>query len=377
METIGFSKQYLVGSEIGRIKLALESSSMSGPGAYTDKCEALMSQHLGGAASFLVPSCTAALEMSAILLDLKPGDEVIMPSFTFITTATAVAMRGATPVFVDVDPITFNLDPSAVQAAIGPKTRAIYVVHYGGVAADMESLLEIAQRSNVRIVEDAAQAYGAAYRNRPLGTFAALGCFSFHGTKNLSAGEGGALVVNDPELIERAAIIREKGSDRKNFLAGDVPFYTWQDIGSSFVVNELTAAFLSTQLEAVTEINARRLAQWKLYKDALSYLEKGGHFRLPNPPSDCQHNGHCFFVLMESKEKRTSLLEHLGRRGITAASHYVPLHSSPAGQRIGRTAGVLPNTIFAGDCLLRLPLWHELGKAQTQVIDAMTDWCTQ
>ncbi len=374
---IPFCKQHLVGTERIELLKAIERRSISGPGPYTEVCEALISRQVGGSRAMLVPSCTAALEIAAMLLDLQPGDEVIMPSFTFSTTATSVVLRGAIPVFVDVDRLTFNLDPDCVETAIGPKTRAIFVVHYAGVPADMERLLEIARRHGIKIVEDAAQAYGSYCNGQPAGSYGDLSCFSFHGTKNLSAGEGGALVINDPDLIERAVIIREKGTNRAKFLAEHAAFYTWQDIGSSFVVNEMTSAFLSVQLHAAKDINERRMDQWQRYKHALSEVAAAKHFDLPDPPQSCDHNAHCFFVVLPNSDARSDLKQYLSARGATAVSHYAPLHSSPAGQRFGRYVGKLPNTKRATDHLLRLPLWHDLGSDQDIVIEAILDWCNR
>jgi dTDP-4-amino-4,6-dideoxygalactose transaminase len=374
---IPFCKQHLVGDESRRVELAIQGSSMSGPGAYSAQCETLISQQMGGAPAMLVTSCSAALEIAAILLNLQAGDEVIMPSFTFTTTATSVVLRGATPVFVDVDGATFNIDPSAVERAITPRTKAIFVVHYAGVPADMTRLTEIAQQHGLKIVEDAAQAYGSSQNGQPVGVLGAMSCFSFHGTKNISAGEGGALVINDADFVERAEIIREKGTDRKRFFAGAVPFYTWQDIGSSYVCNEITAAFLSAQLKEATATNARRIQQWNLYKEALAELARKGHFDLPDPPDACAHNGHCFFVVTKDKETRSDLSQFLSARGITAVSHYVPLHSSPAGKRFGRYDGAMNSTDRAGDCLLRLPLWHDMEDAQEFIVNAVNDWCAR
>ncbi len=355
----------------------MQGSSLSGPGVYSTLCETLIAQQLGGAPAMLVPSCSAALEIAAILLNLQSGDEVIMPSYTFTTTATSVALRGATPVFVDVDSVNFNICPDAVERAISPRTKAIIVVHYGGVPADMIRLTQIAEAHGIKIVEDAAQAYGSSLNGRPAGSFGAMSCFSFHGTKNISAGEGGALVVNDPDLVERAEIVCEKGTDRKRFLAGGVQFYTWQDIGSSYVTNEMTAAFLSVQLEAAGAINARRVQQWRFYKEALTEPARNGHFDLPDPPKNCEHNGHCFFVVTKDKEARSDLSKFLLARGIKAVSHYVPLHSAPAGKRLARYEGPMHSTDRAGDCLLRLPLWHDMDDEQEIVVSAVHDWCAR
>ena len=374
---IPFCKQHFCGDERTRVNLAMQGISMSSPGAYSTLCENLISQQMVGAPAMLVTSCSSALEIAGILLKLQLGDEVIMPSYTFTTTATSVALRGATPVFVDVDAVTFNIDPDAVKRAITPRTKAIFVVHYAGVPVNMTRLIQIAQPHGIKIVEDAAQAYGSSLNGQPVGTLGAMSCFSFHGTKNISAGEGGALVINDPDLVERAEIVREKGSDRKLFLAGAVQFYTWQDIGSSYVTNEMTAAFLSAQLEGAKAINAKRVQQWNFYKEALAELAQKGYLDLPDPPKNCAHNGHCFFVVTKNKEARSDLIQFLSARGVTAVSHYVPLHSAPAGKRLARHAGAMHSTDRAGDCLLRLPLWHDMANAQEFVVNAVHEWCAQ
>lgn len=374
---IPFCRQHVSGNEQTRVDLAMQGASMSGPGAYSTLCENLISQQMGGAPAMLVTSCSAALEIAGILLNLQLGDEVIMPSYTFITTATSVVLRGATPVFVDVDGVTFNIDPDAVKRAITPRTKAIFVVHYAGVPVNMSRLTQIAQPHGIKIVEDAAQAYGSSLNGQPVGSLGAMSCFSFHGTKNISAGEGGALVINDPDLVERAEIVREKGSDRKRFLEGAVQFYTWQDIGSSYVTNEMTAAFLSAQLEGARAINAQRVQQWNFYKEALAELARKGYFDLPDPPNNCAHNGHCFFVVTKNKEARSNLVQFLSARGVTAVSHYVPLHSAPAGKRLARHEGSMHSTDRAGDCLLRLPLWHDMANAQMFVVNALQEWCSQ
>jgi dTDP-4-amino-4,6-dideoxygalactose transaminase len=286
-----------------------------------------------------------------------------------------VALRGACPVFVDIDPRKLNLDPKAVDAAVTMRTRAIFVVHYAGVIADMTELALVAQTHGLPIIEDAAQAYGASRGGRNAGTFGATACFSFHGTKNVSGGEAGALVINDPALRERAAILREKGTDRARFLAGKVDAYTWRDLGSSQIVSEVTAACLRAQLQQTTEINAERVKLWTIYHEALAQAEQDGHFALPNPPADAIHNGHIFFIMLRTENARRDLSAHLAARGIASATHYVPLHSSPAGIRFGRASGDLPVTRQAAACLLRLPMWNGLGASQYRVIDAVLDWC--
>jgi dTDP-4-amino-4,6-dideoxygalactose transaminase len=375
LSNVPFSRTNIIGSEIARIASVLEQGVLSGPGAQSAACEKLILATTGGHWAAVVPSCTAALEMSAILLNLAPGDEVILPSFTFVSTATAIVLRGACPVFVDVDPITQNICPRAVEAAVTPRTRAIFVVHYAGVVADMTALCGLACQHGLAIVEDAAQAYGASRSGKMAGSFGATSAFSFHGTKNISAGEAGALVVNDPALSDRAAILREKGTDRGRFLRGAVDAYTWQDLGSSQIISELTAAFLCSQLERVGQIHAARLALWNRYHSALRGAEQAGHFILPHPPLDADHNAHIFFLMLPDEQARHDLRGWLSRAGIAAVSHYVPLHSSPAGLRFGRSVGDMRATNRAAQCLLRLPLWNGLEAHQDRVISAVQDWC--
>ncbi|WP_457940098.1 dTDP-4-amino-4,6-dideoxygalactose transaminase [Mesorhizobium sp. 10J20-29] len=360
--------------ELAYIGESLKARAIAGPGAQTAACEALMGAQVGSPSAFLVPSCTAALEMCALLLGLGPGDEVIMPSFTFVSNPNAVVLRRATPVFVDVDPITFNVDPSSVEVAVTSRTRAIFVTHYAGVPADMETILRIAEPHGIAVVEDAAQAYGSQRNGRMAGTFAKLACFSFHGTKNIAAGEAGALVVNDIKLAAEAAVMREKGTDRSRFLAGEVDFYTWQDVGSSQIVSEMTAAFLRAQLERAGTITAMRRSQWNYYRECLGDLAADGCFDLPSPPPEVDHNGHIFFLVLPSRRHRDHLASELRQHGISALTHYVPLHSSPAGQRYCRTVGQMSGTDRATDCLLRLPLYHDLGSKQDLVIDAVREW---
>jgi dTDP-4-amino-4,6-dideoxygalactose transaminase len=372
---VPFSRTYLTGREMGYIEATLASRRLSGPGLQSEECERLIRGAAGANWAALVPSCTAALEMSALLLDLGAGDEVILPSYTFVSTATAIVLRGAVPVFVDVDSVTLNLCPDAVERAVTDRTRAIFVVHYAGVVADMAALCAIADRHGLAIVEDAAQAYGSSRCNRPAGSFGVTACFSFHGTKNISAGEGGALVVNDQALAERASILREKGTDRGRFLRGLVDAYSWQDIGSSQIISEVTAAFLRAQLQEADTIKHERLSLWQAYRDALAPAAAAGHFTLPNPPEEALHNGHIFFLMLPDAQTRRDLSESLAAIGIATATHYVPLHSAPAGLRFGRISGEMTATDHAADCLLRLPLWNGLALQQGRVIEAVLDWC--
>jgi dTDP-4-amino-4,6-dideoxygalactose transaminase len=363
----------MTGHEQTYLDHVFASRRLAGPGEQSLRCQKLIEEWSGAPAAFLVPSCSAALEMSAFLLDLAPGDEVIMPSFTFVSTANAVVLRGAVPVFVDVDPITFNLNPLLIETAITPKTKAIFVVHYAGVPAEMDAILDIAARNHLSVVEDSAQAYGSTYKEKPAGTFGIMGCISFDHAKNVSAGEAGALLINDENLVERAAIIREKGTDRSRFLQGKVDAYTWQDVGFSNVVNELTAGYLRAQLEDAVAINNERLFLWQRYQDAFN-ARKGNVLQLPALPENITHNAHIYFVVLPDLQTRISLQQHLAAANISSATHYMPLHAAAAGERFGRVAGSMENTVRAGDCLLRLPLFNGLGDDQERVIDAVQTW---
>lgn len=375
LETIPFTRTFLTGREMTYIESTVASNKLSGPGQQSAECETLIRAQVGAVWSALVPSCTAALEMSALLLDLQSGDEVILPSYTFVSTANAIVLRGAVPVFVDVEADTLNLSPEAVEAAITPKTKAIFVVHYAGVIADMMSICAIARRHGISVVEDAAQAFGSTRFGSAAGSFGRTACFSFHGTKNISAGEGGALVVNDPTLTERASIIREKGTDRSLFLRGLVSAYGWQDIGSSQIVSEVTAAFLRAQLENGAAINHERVTLWQNYHDAFSEAEAEGCFLRPHPPEDAVHNGHIYFIILPDRAARQDLAKSLSAAGIMTATHYVPLHSAPAGLRFGRVSGDMSVTDNAAECMLRLPIWNGLGLKQDRVIEAVLSWC--
>lgn len=354
---IPFNRPFMTGEELGRIGEAHTLGHLSGDGHFTKRCHAWLEQQTGCHKALLTHSCSGALEMSALLLDLEPGDEVIMPSFTFVSTANAVVLRGAVPVFVDIRPDTLNIDERAIEAAITPRTRAIFVVHYAGVSCEMDAIMAIAQRHGLVVVEDAAQGILSSYKGRALGSIGALGALSFHETKNVISGEGGALLVNEPELAERAEIIREKGTNRSRFFRGQVDKYTWVDMGSSYLPGEIIAAFLSTQLEAAEAITARRLALWDRYYAWAAPLEARGLLRRPVVPDDCTHNAHMFYLLLPDMETRTRFIDGLRSEGIAAVFHYIPLHSSPAGERFGRTAGALPVTDDASDRLVRMPLW--------------------
>jgi dTDP-4-amino-4,6-dideoxygalactose transaminase len=354
---IPFNRPYMTGRELWLIAQAHARGHLSGDGEFTRRCHAWLEANTGCRKALLTHSCTAALEMSALLLDLAPGDEVIMPSYTFVSTANAFVLRGAVPVFVDIRGDTMNLDERLVEAAITPRTKAICVVHYAGVACAMDVILDIANRHGLAVVEDAAQGVGSTWRGRPLGSLGSFGALSFHETKNIISGEGGALLVNDEAHVERAEVIREKGTNRSRFFRGQVDKYTWVDVGSSFLPGEIIAAFLCAQMEEAASITERRLALWNRYHAALADAEARGKVRRPVIPADCTHNAHMYYLLFNSLAERTAAIAALQARDIRPVFHYVPLHSSPAGRRFGRVHGGMEHTDRAGDCLLRLPLW--------------------
>lgn len=374
MNRIPFNKPSIVGSEFSYLEDALARGQLSGDGHFTKQCNAHISKLTNATAALLTHSCTAALEMAAILCDLEPGDEVVMPSFTFVSTANAVALRGATPVFVDIDPRSLNLDPQRVEAAITPRTRAIFAVHYAGFPAEMDRLNEIARVHGLMVIEDAAQALGSTYKGRPAGSLADMAAFSFHETKNIISGEGGALTVNRQDLVERAEIIREKGTNRSRFLRGQVDKYTWVDIGSSFLPGELVAAFLCAQLQHEELIRTSRLALFDRYKSAFADLQQRERVVLPWHSDDVTGNGHMFYLLMRDIDDRDALISHLREAGIIAPFHYVPLHTAPGGRRFGRTDGDLPITDAAYSRLVRLPLFFTLGDEIERVIDVTRAW---
>ena len=358
---IPFNKPCYTGNEDKYVLDSMRSLHISGNGPYTKKCEEWFENRLKCKRALLTPSCTHALEMAAILIDIKPGDEVIMPSYTFVSTANAFVLRGAKVVFVDIRPDTMNIDENLIENAITERTKAICVVHYAGVGCEMDKIMEIADKYNLYVIEDAAQGMMAEYKGKPLGTIGHLGAFSFHETKNYtSAGEGGLLIVNDDKFIERAEIIREKGTNRSQFFRGMVDKYTWVDIGSSYLMNDVSAAYLWGQLEVAEEINEFRLRAWNRYYNGLLELEKEGFIELPTVPENCRHNGHIFYIKVENLRVRTELLSFLKEQGIYAAFHYVPLHSSPAGQRYGRFQGIDKFTTKESERLTRLPLFFKI-----------------
>ncbi|MBE5802605.1 MAG: dTDP-4-amino-4,6-dideoxygalactose transaminase [Clostridiales bacterium] len=354
------------------IAQAIANRKICGDGEFTKRCHAELTRLTGAQGALLTTSGTSALEMAAILLDIKPGDEVIMPSYTFCSTANAFALRGAQIVFVDVCPDTMNLDPECVRAAITSKTRAIVPVHYAGVCCDMDALEAISREYSIPMVEDAAQAVTSTYKGRAAGSMSAVGCFSFHETKNFSMGEGGAVVLTDPELLERAEIVREKGTDRSRFFRGQVDKYTWVDIGSSFLPSELNAAYLLAQLEQHEMITAERMARWNQYHEGLRELADAGKLTQMFVPEECQHNAHMYYIKLDSQEQRAALINHLKANGVNAVFHYVPLHSAKAGMQFGRFVGEDRVTTADSERLLRLPLFYGMTAQQgQQVIEAV------
>jgi len=375
---IPFNRPHITGEELRFISEAVGKLQLSSNGEFTRLCQSWLENRLGSARVLLTHSCTAALELAALLAGIGPGDEVIMPSFTFVSTANAVVLRGGVPVFVDVRPDTLNLDEELIERAITPRTRAISVVHYAGVGANFEAIDAIARRHGLLVMEDAAQGFFASWRGRPLGTLGALGAVSFHETKNVICGEGGALIVNDPGLVERAETVWEKGTDRARFRRGEVDRYTWHDVGSSFAPSEILAAFLWAQLQASDSITRRRLAQWTAYHEAFDELESEGLVRRPVIPANAGHNGHLYYLLLPTPFARDEALKALAGRGIHAIFHYVPLHDSPGGIRYGRTAGEMAVTSDAAARLIRLPLHDALSDGeQARVIEAVHSFCTR
>jgi dTDP-4-amino-4,6-dideoxygalactose transaminase len=371
-EKIPFNKPYMTGKELYYIAEANFGNMLAGDGPFTRRCHNWFEYRTGCSKALLTHSCTAALEMAALLLDIQPGDEIIMPSYTFVSTANAFVLRGGVPVFVDIREDTLNLDERLIESAITPRTKAIVPVHYAGVPCEMDTIMAIARRHGLKVVEDAAQGVMSTYKGRALGSIGDLGAYSFHETKNVISGEGGALLVNDPELAMRAEIIREKGTDRSRFFRGEVDKYTWQEVGSSFLPGELTAAFLWAQLEEAERITNDRLASWTRYHDLLAPLEVQGMLRRPVIPEGCQHNAHMYYVLLASGIDRQFVLNELKRNEIFSLFHYVPLHSSPAGKRYGRRHGNLDVTNLQAERLIRLPLWVGLpNSGQVRMVDLL------
>jgi dTDP-4-amino-4,6-dideoxygalactose transaminase len=369
---VPFNKPFATGNEFRYIQEAIDAGHLSGDGAFTRKCHAWLEATTGARRALLTHSCTAALEMAALLSNVGPGDEVVMPSYTFVSTANAFVLRGATPVFVDIHPTTLNLDERLLEAALTPRTRAICAVHYAGVGCEMRPIIELARARRLRVIEDAAQGLMASYEGHALGAWGDLGAISFHETKNVISGEGGALLVNDPEWIGRAEILREKGTNRSAFFRGEVDKYTWVDVGSSYLPSELVAAFLWAQMQDAQAITARRLALWDRYHRAFAEDEARERLRRPIVPPGRVHNAHMYYLLTPSLESRTRVLARLKERGFLAVFHYVPLHSSPAGRRLGRAVGELPVTSDVADRLVRLPLWVGLPEATLdEIVDVV------
>lgn len=372
MIRIPFNRPLVLGDEWAQMRQALAEGHISGDGGFTRRCARLLEALLPGARVLLTPSCTHALEMAALLLDLGPGDEVLVPSFSFPSTVNAFVLRGAQPVFIDIRADTLNLDESQIERRLTPRTRAIFLTHYGGVGCAMDAIGEIADRHGLAVVEDNAHGLLGRYRGRPLGTFGRLAALSFHETKNFTCGEGGALVVNDPALVERAEIIREKGTDRSQFFRGAVDKYTWRDVGSSYVLSDLLAAYLHAQLEARERIQERRRHLWRRYQAALEAWCVAADIRQPVIPADCEPAYHLYHLVLPSLAARTRLLDHLRRRGILAVFHYLPLHRSPMGRRLGGDSACCPVTDDISDRLVRLPLYYDLSDAeQAEVIEAL------
>lgn len=345
---------------------------LAGDGWFSDRCHQWLELNVGSRKALLTHSCTAALEMAALLIDIQPGDEVIMPSYTFVSTANAFVLRGGVPVFVDIREDTLNIDETKIESAITEKTKAIVPVHYAGVGCEMDSIISIAGRHSVKVIEDAAQGVMASYKGVPLGAIGDLGAFSFHETKNIISGEGGAILVNRKEYASGAEIIREKGTDRSRFFRGEVDKYTWQSVGSSFLPGELTAAFLFAQLEHADNITKQRRQIWDRYNHLTESLELEGLLRRPRIPAHCDHNAHMFFIILQGSLDRTRVLREMTRNGVHALFHYVPLHSSPGGQEYGRSCGELTNTDYLSQKIIRLPLWIGMGELdQMRVIDTL------
>ena len=357
---ICFNVPPYTGKEIDYIKKAVENHKICGDGEFTKKDSEWIENKTGTSKCLLTTSCTHATEMAALLLDIKPGDEVIMPSYTFVSTADAFVLRGATPVFIDIRPDTMNIDENLIEDAITDKTRAIVPVHYAGVGCEMDKIMDIAKRHNLKVVEDAAQGIMASYKGKPLGTFGDFGAFSFHETKNFSMGEGGALLIRDKENIERAEIFREKGTDRSKFFRGQVDKYRWQDFGSSYLPSELNAAYLYAQLEEAEKIQNARMARWNQYHEKLSPLAEQGRIQLPFIPDYCEHNAHMFYIKTKDMAERTDLINYMKSKDVFTVFHYVPLHSAPAGLKYGRFHGEDKYTTKESERLLRLPMYYSL-----------------
>lgn len=368
---IPFNKPYFTGKEIEYIKQSHQIGNLSGDGFFTKKASAWLETSTSAYKVLITHSCTAALEMAALLGEIQPGDEVIMPSYTFVSTANAFVLRGAVPVFVDIRPDTLNIDETLIEAAITPRTKAIVPVHYAGVACEMDTIMQIAKKHNLLVIEDAAQGVMSTYKGRALGSIGHIGAYSFHETKNIISGEGGAILINDVQFAARAEIIREKGTNRSQFYRGQVDKYTWQDIGSSYLPGEDVAAFLYAQLEEAKKITQIRLNIWNIYHEALAELEQKGDLKRPVIPAECEHNAHMYYILLNSLKQRTELIARFKKQNIHPVFHYIPLHSAPAAKKYARISGEMKNTDDLSARLLRLPLWVGLGKQQEEVLNVM------
>ena len=365
---IPFNKPWMTGKELEYISMANALGQLSGNGAFTARCQALLEEMTGTQKALLTHSCTGALEMAALIADIGPGDEVIMPSYTFVSTANAFALRGGVPVFVDIRPDTLNMDEGLIGEAVTDKTRAVVPVHYAGVACEMDAITALAESRGLLVIEDAAQAIMSCYKGRPLGSLGHMGTLSFHETKNVICGEGGALLVNRDRFVGRAEVVWQKGTDRNRFHRGEVDKYTWQDLGSSFLPNEITAAFLLAQLEQAAELLSTRRTAWELYHRLLEEPERRGFLRRPVIPAHCRHNAHMYYVILPEAALRPSILKYLLDRGIKAVFHYVPLHSSPAGRRYGRSGGDLSVTADLSERIVRLPIWPGISEGEVREV---------
>lgn len=368
---IGFNVPPYIGTEMKYIEEAVAvNHKICGDGPFTKRCNAWLEEKTGTAKALLTTSCTHATEMAALLADIKEGDEIIMPSYTFVSTADAFVLRGAVPVFVDIRPDTMNIDETKIEDAITEKTKAIVPVHYAGVSCEMDKIMELAEKYHLQVIEDAAQGIMSTYKGRALGTIGDYGCFSFHETKNYSMGEGGALLIRDPKNVERAEIIREKGTNRAKFFRGQIDKYTWVDAGSSYLPGDMNAAYLMAQLDAADKIFNDRMHSWDLYKELLTPLEEEGYIELPHIPEECTHNAHMFYVKAKDLEERTKLISFLKENDVQAVFHYIPLHTAPAGQRFGRFHGEDVYTTKESERLLRLPMYYGLKEEEVRYVAA-------
>ena len=375
---IGFNIPPVIGTEEKYVKQAIEAHKICGDGEFTKKCKEWMENRFKAEEILLTTSCSSALEMSALLADIKPGDEVIMPAFTFVSTANAFVLRGAKIVFVDIRPDTMNIDENLIEAAITDKTKAIVPVHYAGVACEMDRILEIAKKHNLLVIEDAAQGVMAKYKDKYLGTIGDIGCYSFHETKNYSSGEGGAVVFKDNRYTEMAEIIREKGTNRSKFFRGQVDKYTWVECGSSYLPSDINAAYLWAELEQADKINENRLATWNYYNENLKILEDEGYIQRPHIPEECKHNAHMYYIKAKDLEERTDLIKYLKENGVQAVFHYIPLHTAPAGIKYGRFNGEDKYTTKESERLLRLPMYYNLQREDAEkVVKTIKDFYTK